>query len=141
MNVYNKEDCIIRKAYCGNHNAPPADTREKKYSRVGTRSECLKKGFGAGLAQERSKGLRRTSLQNIDYIGPVYDANFRQRGVATLARLLTVLRPLPNPQKRAFLERGCTKKNGAIDQKAVNALIIYLHDNGLDVPVCQVVRE
>jgi hypothetical protein len=138
---FNKEDCIVRKAYCGNRNAPPADTREKKYSRVGTRVECLKKGFGAGSAQERSKGLRRTSLQTIDYIGPVYDARFRQRGVATLNRLITVMRPLTAIQKRTFLEYGCTKKNGAVDQKAVNALIIYLHDNGLEVPVCHIVRE
>lgn len=136
---FKREDCIIRTAYCGN-GAIPRDTLTKKYSRAGTREECLKKGIGVGSAQERTKNLPANSLQQIMYIGPAYEANFISHRIRNLTQLKTVIARQNN--KRQFIERCCTKKTGGIDQRAVNSVLMYLHDAGVrDLPSCKVIRE
>jgi len=136
---FNREDCVIRTAYCGN-GAVPRDTLNKKYSRAGTREECLKKGIGVGSAQERAKKIPKNSLQQITYIGPVYEANFKAQRVGNLTQLKTVVASKEN--KRQFIERCCTRKSGGVDQRAVNAVLMYLHDSGVrELPRCRVIRE
>ena len=58
------DKCIIKQVYCGRSNIIPAKDK-KRYSKVGSRDECLKKGFGAGMYNEKVKHLPQTSLQNI----------------------------------------------------------------------------
>jgi len=136
---FNREDCIIRTAYCG-EGAVPRDTLSKKYSRAGTRGECLQKGIGVGLAQERTKNIPANSLQKIMYIGPVYEEKFKTQKVRNLTQLKSVIATKEN--KRQFIERCCTRKTGTVDQRAVNAVLMYLHDSGVrDLPRCRVIRE
>lgn len=97
-----------------------------------------------GLAEERRKSIdQNRSLQSIDYIGPAFEENFRSIGINTVQNLLTIIPRLPDQAtRRGVIEFACTRKGGSIDQRAVNAVLMFLHDSGLEqVPVCRVVRE
>jgi hypothetical protein len=132
---------MIRKAYCGD-GAVPNETDVEKYHRHGSRRECLTKGIGLGLSQERSKNLHRESLQTIHYVGPVLEEVFRGLGVRTLSTLRRAVgRIEPVGARRTFIERGCTKRNGVVDQRAVNAVFVYLHDHGIAMPACNIIYE
>ena len=139
--VFRKSDCVIRKIYCGDKNVP-ADTATKKYSRAGSRQECLQRGFGIADAQNRLKRLRPNSLQNIVYIGDTYDQNFRKKGIRTLAGLQTKMKSLGANQKLDFLRKILIKKNKVVDQKAINSVIMWLHSKGVgNLPGCKIVKE
>ena len=139
MATFVREDCIVRKLYCGKNAAIPRDTPNKKYSRRGTANECLAKGIGVGVSQERAKRLDPDSIQTLTYIGPVFAAKFEERNIVTLEQLIARIGTIVN--KRQWLEKICTRKNGTIDQRAVNSVLLYLHDSGINVPACRIVRE
>ena len=142
--MFRRGDCITRKAYCGDGRIPN-DTATKKYSRRGSNRECLTKGIGMGLAEERRKHIDpNRSLQTIDYIGPLFEENFRSIGIRTTRDLLTIVPHLPNTRRttRDIVEYACTRKGGSIDQRAVNAVLMFLHDSGIGhIPECRIVRE
>lgn len=140
----NVGDCIIRKMYCGNKNTIPADTWETRYSRMGTRYECLRKGFGVGNSKERTKNLPRNSLQTITYVGPVYENNFQQQGINNTDELVRRMssRQLSVRQKKDILNAGCLKDNNVIDQKAFNSIIFWLWNKNVpNLPMCTIINE
>lgn len=135
------ETCIIRKIYCGDGKIPK-DTRKKKYSRKGTSYECLQRGYGIADWEHRKKNLSKTSLQQIIYVGPSYEARFKRKHIYSITSLLKVLQNLSASEKKDIIEYACTKKNGSIDQKAVNSVIVFLHDRGIkSLPRCKITRE
>jgi len=139
--VFNKSACIIRKTYCGDGKVPD-DTRTVKYSRKGTRSECLKKGFGIADWQHRKKDLSANSLQQIMYIGPVYESKFKKKRIGTTKSLINKLQPMTAAEKKEIITKCCTRANGSVDQKAVNSVLLFLHDKGVTkLPRCKIVRE
>lgn len=138
---FSKSACIVRKLYCGDGNIPK-DTAENKYSRRGSSYECLKKGFGIADWEHRKKGLSKTSLQQIMYIGPAYEANFKKLKIYSIKSLLSKMDKLSSKEKKTIIVLGCTRKNGTLDQRAYNAVVLFLHDNGqIDLPACKIVKE
>ena len=139
--VFDKSACVIRKMYCGDGKLP-RNTHTKKYSRIGTRSECLKKGFGVATWEHRKKKLSRDSLQQIMYIGPVHEENFKKRGISSIKTLLSKLKNMTMSEKEKLINKSCKKNNGTIDQRAVNAVLLFLNDNGIkNLPPCKIVKE
>lgn len=139
--TFNKNACIIRKLYCGDGKIPK-DTTVKKYSRKGTSYECLKKGYGIADWEHRKKDLPKTSLQQILYIGPAYEANFKKKKIYSIKSLITKTRELNTTEKRKLIATVCSNKNGTIDQKAFNSVVLFLHERGeKDLPTCKIVKE
>ena len=139
--TFNKNACVIRKLYCGDGKLPK-DTTTKKYSRKGTSYECLKKGFGIADWEHRKKDLPKTSLQQILYIGPTYEANFRRKKIYSTKSLVEKTRGLIVKDKRDLISSACSKKGGTVDYKAFNSVVLFLHDQGLkDLPGCRMVKE
>lgn len=139
--VFNKSKCIIRKTFCGNGNVPK-DTATKKYSRKGTTNECLKKGFGIAQWELRNKNLPKNSLQQIMYIGPIYESNAKKIKINTIKGLIKKISELTISEKLVLLKKICNKSNNCIDQKALNSIILFLNDNGVkNLPSCKIVKE
>ena len=129
--------CIIKRVWCGNDNAIPKKDK-KKYSRVGTRYECMKSGFGAGMYTEKRKGMSHKSLQQISYIGPKMEKRLIKRGIADTKQLLVKMRPLSSSTKNAVLKATLKNADGTINTKAYNSVIMYLYQNGvLNLPNCK----
>lgn len=139
--TFKKSDCVIRKLYCGD-GLIPKNTSTTKYSRRGTSHECLKKGFGIGSWDQRKKDLSKNNLQQIIYIGPVYESNFKRAGVKTIPDLLKKCKAMTAAEKKKLITRGCKRKNGTVDQKAFNSVVLFLHDHGQKrLPSCRIVKE
>jgi hypothetical protein len=138
---FNKGNCIIRKIYCGNGKLP-TDTADKKYSRKGTAHECLQRGFGVADWQHRKKNLSKTSIQQIPYIGPVLEANFKRKQIYSITSLINKLQKLSATDKRKVIATCCKRKNGSIDQRAFNEVILFLHRQKVkNLPSCKIVKE
>lgn len=118
----------------------PPSRDGKIYTRPGTRSECLRIGIGAGLHQERRKSLAADSLQQIKFVGPTHEANFRAEGVLTTRGLIGKARRLANPDAvREFLERVLVRKGGGVDTRTFNSVCRYLYAHGVpveEIPGC-----
>ena len=138
---FNKSNCIIRKTYCGDSKVPK-DTATQKYSRKGTRHECLKKGFGIADWKHRNKTLSKTSLQQIIYIGPIFETNFKKKKIYSITSLMNKLQGLSTKDKRELIASVCKRKNGGLDQRAFNSVILFLHERGVkNLPSCKIVKE
>lgn len=139
--TFSRSRCIIRKVYCGDGRLP-ADERERKWSRKGSRAECLRRGFGAAQWAEKKKGLSRNNLQQISYIGPVYEKNFKKLGIRTIPKLMEVMATKSAIEKRDLLKTGCTRANDTVDHRAINSIILYLHDRNIsNLPNCRIIKE
>lgn len=131
-------NCIIRKIYCGKGDVP----NDIKYSRKGDSYECLRKGIGSSDWNHRKKTLAKNSLQQIMYIGPLYESKFKEQRIYTIDKLLCKSRNMTMVEKKKLLYKVCTRKNGSIDHKAINSIILFLHERGItNLPECKIVRE
>lgn len=138
---FNKNSCVIRKVYCGDGKIPK-DTTDKKYSRRGTRYECLRRGYGIADWEHRKKNLSKTSLQQIVYVGPAYESNFRKKKIYSIKSLLSKLSNMSAAEKKSLLADVCTRQNGSFDQKAFNSIVLFLHEQGVkQLPSCKIVNE
>jgi hypothetical protein len=139
--VFNKSNCIIRKIYCGNGNLPK-DTSTKKYSRKGSNYECLQRGYGIADWEHRKKNLPEKSLQQIPYIGQTYEANFKKHKISSIDSLFNKIEVLSAEQKKELLLKICRKSTNAIDYKAFNSVILFLHERRVkNLPNCKIVIE
>ena len=135
--TFNKKACVIRKMYCGTQSTVP-----KNYSRKGTPYECLKKGFGIADWEHRKKNLPKLSLQQIMYIGPVYEKNFKKQKIYSITGLLKKVAGITAKEKKTIIVKGCMRSSGAVDQKAFNSIVLFLHDHGVtNLPSCKLVSE
>jgi len=140
--VFNKENCIIRKIYCGDKSNIPRSTTTKKYSRKGSSYECMKRGYGIADWEHRKKELSANSLQQIPYVGEVYEANFKKAKIGTINNLLTKMRNMTADEKNKLLRKVCKKKNNQFDQKTFNCIVLFLHERGItNLPSCKVFSE
>lgn len=136
------DKCVIRTIYCGNSKKIPKDTPSKKYSRKGSNLECMKKGFGASYYSQKLANVSPNSLLHIKYVGETYISNFRKYGIRTISSLINKLKNLSASNKRKIIFKAVTKKNGVIDQRAFNSIILFLHKQGLkNLPVCKIFKE
>ena len=139
--TFSRSKCVIRKIYCGDGPLPQS-TATVKYSRKGTTSECLRRGFGAAAWAQKKGSLSRNNLQQISYIGPVYEKNFKKLKITTILKLLQEMAGKTAEQKKDIIIKACTRKNKTVDHRAVNSVILYLHDHNIsDLPNCRIVKE
>ena len=124
--------CAIPEIWCGNKNTVPVrkDTTNKKYYKIGTRTECLKKGFGAGWYAKNKETLPSASLQNIKYIGAIHEEKFAASGIRTLSKLKTEMAKKTPEGIKIFLTRVLIKKDGVLDKRAYNSVVAYLYHSG-----------
>ncbi len=129
--------CIIKQVWCGGSATIPSD-KKKYYKGVGTRYECLQKGFGAGSSVEKKKNLPTNSLRRIPYVGDKMESNFKANGITNLKDLKTKMLPLAASGKEAKLKIILVNSNGKLNKKAYNSTIKYLYENGiLNLPRCK----
>lgn len=130
--------CVIPSVWCGNGPVPHGIRDNTRYTRVGTTTECMRKGIGAGMAQERLKNVPEDSLQRIKYVGEVYERNLIRERIRTQTALRTYARNHTNQQLQALLRRCFTKNGGGgVDMRAYNSTILWLYHQGIvDLPPC-----
>jgi len=81
MADFDLSECAIPTVWCGRGNPPKRRAGDDKYYyKTGDRYECMQKGFGAGMHTERKKNLPENSLQQIKYVGDVYEKKFKGAG-------------------------------------------------------------
>lgn len=132
---FDPRKCLIPTAWCGKGPLPPPAKRRDykqnvKYVREGTKDECLQKGVGAGVHIERKKSLAANSLQNIKYIGDVFEKRFQDEGIRTTTDLVARVNRLTKVQVKSLVEKVTTKKNGRIDHRAYNHVLLWLYYEG-----------
>ncbi len=127
------EYCAIPTVWCGKSNTPPSTKPRDmiRYTDTGTRYECMQQGYGAGMYGEKKKGLPKTSLRQIKYVGEVYEANFKRNGISTTTQLVNKLRGKSKSVIQNTIRKAVTKKGGAIDKKAYNHCLVYLYFHGV----------
>ncbi len=137
---FKESECIIPQIWCGDASTPP----KKKgtiYSRTGTRYECLKQGFGAGTHTERKNYLPAKSVQQIKYIGPEHEKNFKAAGIKTTTDLIKQTSSKTSSQIEILLKRILVKSNGVLDGKSYNCVVLYLYQHGVaNVPACKKIK-
>lgn len=130
---FDPRDCELKTVWCGDTPRPLNKTNNTgikiKYTRDGSRGECLKKGIGAGLSQERSKTLSKLSLQQIPYIGETFEKKINEYGIYNLTNLQTFLKRQNDTQVENFIIDVTTDKKGRINSNAFNSLVWYIYQN------------
>lgn len=121
--------CSIPEIWCGNENRIPKG-KGKRYTKVGSRFECLKKGYGAGFATGKKERLPPTSLQHIKYIGDVHEKSFKTSGIRTLGALEKKMKAKTPKSIELFLKSVLTKSDNVIDKRAYNSVLVYLYQHG-----------
>lgn len=137
--MFNPEDCAIPTFYCGDQESLPKRKRgdDKYYTRHGTSRECLSKGFGAGMITERMKSLPENTLQQIKYVGDVYERKFREAGIDNVDALIKYAQSRNPIEVDTLLKRVLAKKGGSLDQRALNGTLLFLYKNGVQrIPGC-----
>ena len=134
-------DCAIPTVWCGKSATPPKTKPRDmiRYTGPGSRYECMQKGYGAGMYGEKKKGLAKTSLRQIKYVGEVYETNFKRNGISTTTQLISKLKGQSKAAIQNIVKRSVTKKGGVVDRKAYNhclALFIHSRVKGEKFPSC-----
>jgi len=148
---FDRNRCRIPTVYCGDDESsedehpqryPRNAPGNRKYIRRGTRNECMRKGFGAGSAKERKKGLPEWSLQNIEYIGEKHEKRFFGRaGIGDIDDLLDEFRAMDANEKERVLRKVLKNSAGVVDGRAYNSVLLFLDDKGVKrLPICEALR-
>jgi hypothetical protein len=132
-------DCDIPTVWCGISNKPPKKAKEGKYYyKTGTRTECLRVGFGAGTHIERNNNLPSNSLQQIKYVGEKHEKDFKTAGISTNTELIKQMRKRTTLEMEKILKRILVRSDGVLDARAYNSVVVYLYKNGIGaVPACK----
>lgn len=143
MAVPQKGRCLIPTVWCGESDSlpPPSYQNNVRYTRLGGRYECLKKGIGVGTVI--SKSYPAGSLQNIKYIGEKHEASFFKHKIKTTSQLISKVNTSTSSQNKKLLENVLTKSDGNVDYKAYNSVIVFLFERGIPeklLPLCYVIR-
>ena len=141
VKTFRLKDCAIPTLWCGESDEPPEEKDPlTRYLRTGTRTECMKKGFGAGMYTERKKNLPSSSVQQIKYIGETYAGRFQEAGIETSIQLVKAMRDMSGEEIEKFL-RPILTKGKSLDKRAYNSVLVYLFQHGVsDLPACDSIR-
>jgi len=139
------EKCVIPSIWCGTGAPPKRDPRKplKYYHKIGSRYECMKKGYGSGYNNAKRESLPKSSLQNIPYVGDVYEKKFKSSGISNLTQLLQKARKSSKTQNKTLLSKVFTRKKGGLDKRAYNSTLIYMYQNGVGtskLPLCSKIK-
>ena len=143
--MFNPRDCAIPTIWCGKNSIPRQRYSKKDnvvYIKEGSRFECLQKGFGSGAAVERNKNISRFSLQQIKFVGPVYEENFKKNGIKTTTNLKKYAKTASSTDIEKLLQKVFVKKGKAgLDKKAYNSTLLYLYNSGIrHTPLCEKIK-
>jgi len=149
--AFDRERCRIPTVYCGDDESDDDDvstryprnaTGNRKYVRKGSRNECMRKGFGAGAANERKKGLPDWSLRNIEYIGEKHEKRFFGRaGIGDIDDLIDEFRAMTAEEKDTILRKVLKNSVGVVDGRAYNSILLFLDDRGVKrLPLCKALK-
>jgi hypothetical protein len=134
MPTFDVTKCKIPTVYCGDkRKIPKSPDPHSVYTRVGTRSECLKKGIGYGLNQRK---YGPDSIRLIKYIGKQHALVLAKQGIKTCKQLVAKVKKLKS--KETWLSKVLEKTDGSVDGRAYNSVLIYLYLNGVtNLPPCK----
>lgn len=138
MRAFDTDLCSIPRVYCGDRDVVPERVRGNDfyYTRKGTPKECLMVGFGGGMMSERGKTLPQASLQKIKYVGEKYEDKFKSHGIQNI-KDLTEYANWNSNKFNELLSEVLVKKNGVLDKKARNSVLLHLHRAGANnLPGC-----
>lgn len=125
--------CRIPMVWCGESNKPPKISKDgyNYYSGLGTRSQCLKQGFGAATF---SKNVGNPgSIRNIKYIGEQHEKNFKKFKIVTTAQLVARCKNKTPINISKLLQKILVKSNNTLDARAYNSVAIYLYHNKINI--------
>ncbi len=131
--MFNPNTCTIPKTWCGKGTLP------KGYAKIGSRSECLQIGFGAGIHSEKAKSLPTTSLRQIKYIGEKYETRFKKKNITTTNDLLKFVTKNNKTTIQKLLVYVFTRTSSGLDKRGYNSTMIYLYSHGIasaKIPIC-----
>lgn len=136
MSRFKIEDCQIPTIWCGKSNIPK--NCKRRYTRVGTRYECMRSGYGAGMNNEKVKHLPKNSLQRIKSVGERYERNLIGMGYKNIPELTRKMQNKTKKQVESELQKAFRKSSGVVDWKAYNSTIEYLYLQGVrHTPNCR----
>lgn len=132
------DKCAIPKIWCGKGAPPRRKAGDLKYyHKTGSRYDCVKVGYGAGKYGERKKHLPSQSLQQISYIGEVYEKNFKKIGITSTTDLIREVSTRSSREIDGLLKRVFTKKGNILDKRAYNSTLVFLYQHGIGhLPSC-----
>lgn len=135
-------ECAIPTIWCGDSSTPPKKVKDGSfYYKTGTRYECMKKGFGAGMHTERKDNLPADSLQQIKYVGEKHEKDFKKAGIANTNDLVKQMKKRTTSEMEKILKRILVKSDGVLDARAYNCVIMYLYNHGIGaVPACKKIK-
>lgn len=141
---FDRRKCAIPTVYCGNGDIPKRDyNSDTYYFKKGTPYECLRVGYGVGSAIERKKTLTNNSLQQIKYVGDVYENNFKGHNINNMGDLINYAKKYSKTDFAIenLLKNVFTKSNNTLDKKAYNSTLLFLYgkDSLLKLPSCKVI--
>jgi hypothetical protein len=138
---FNIDDCLIPSVYCGNKRRIPRSSDYNRYTRRGTAYECLRKGIGVGIYQEKDRRNKRDSLRNIRYVGTYYADRFKDERIRDIPALKRRVGRMTEGGIKRLIERVATNRSGNIDKRTYNSVILYLYRAGhRNVPRCKRIR-
>ena len=139
---FNVKDCSIPTVYCGKgelENSSNGNTTNTNYTytKKGSAYECLKKGFGAGMWNERKKDIGKYSLLQIPYVNEDIEMNFKNYGIRNTQQLINDMNKLSKDQINKTLRSICKIKN-KIHFKSMNSILLFLHQKNVKpLPKCK----
>ena len=130
---FNVNECEIKQVYCGKGRTVDTQT----YTRKGTAYECLRKGYGSGMWNEKKKQYKKDHLIHIPYVTDTIMSSMRNQGIRNTYDLIRVTQPMTIQEKNTFLKKVCTQGN-AIHWKAFNSILLFLYNQHVDqLPRCK----
>lgn len=112
----------IKEVWCG------TGPRPRDYARTGTRSECLRMGYGAGAAAGRCRGVE--DLNHLPYVTPRITRTLRDNDITTVTDFLTFVMRLDYRETKELIRsiygREC-------DAKTFNSMCRYLYKNRVPI--------
>ena len=129
--TFNPEKCYIPTVYCGDQEMKyPYIDKDNNYVAKGTSYQCMKKGFGAAMAQSSRKNLPVDSLQNIRYVGPKFDQAFKDNNIHSTKQLIDYVRKNSARQINELFKRVFNNSNNTLNGRGFNSTLLWLYRNG-----------
>ena len=134
-------ECAIPTVWCGKGARPARDPeKETRYKKVGSRTECMQKGFGAGKYTEIGKRLPNNSLERIKYVNGDHVQEFRDQDITTTTQLINFAQNHTTEELQTLL-RDVFGHGNTLEKKPHNAVLMYLYRHGVgELPRCSRIR-
>lgn len=135
--MFDPRRCYAKSVWCGKEPMPTQAKNNVIYQRPGTGYECLKKGVGTGVYEERRKGVPANSLLKIKYVTEAQEQRFIEKHISNQQDLIRFASLSKVSKIRKFLYKYLVTKDGGLDQRAYNSVVLFLYMAGVSpLPDC-----